>query len=131
MMLEIGARSRRAEKMRRGPARRQDHALERFATLDYTPVVPRSSRLFPKVGDCGSVQCGDYPAAKFEAPDLTGVEPAKVTTTAVVGMGSMGTGIAHALIIAGFPVVVRDENISALEKGLAKITKSIQKQKMM
>ena len=62
-----------------------------------------------------------------KAPDLNGIEPAKITTAAVVGMGSMGTGIAHALIIAGFPVIVRDENTAALEKGTAKIKKSVEK----
>jgi 3-hydroxyacyl-CoA dehydrogenase len=62
-----------------------------------------------------------------KAPDLADVKPAKITTAAVVGMGSMGTGIAHALIIAGLPVIVRDENTAALDKGTAKIKKSLEK----
>ena len=59
--------------------------------------------------------------------ELEGIEAAKINRAAVVGMGSMGTGIVHALIIAGFDVVVRDEGKKALEKGVAKITKSIEK----
>ena len=62
-----------------------------------------------------------------KAPDLAGAEPAKIAKTAVVGMGSMGTGIAQALIVAGLPVVVRDEDAAALDKGLARIQKSVEK----
>ena len=53
--------------------------------------------------------------------------PAKVAKAAVVGMGSMGTGIAHALMIAGVPVVVLDEDESALRRGTARIEKSTAK----
>ena len=56
---------------------------------------------------------------------LEGGEPARIAKAAVIGMGSMGTGIARALIIRGVPVVVRDEDESALEKGLGRIRRSI------
>ncbi len=46
---------------------------------------------------------------------------------AVVGMGSMGTGIAHAFLIAGLPVVALDENAAALEKGRERIARSLEK----
>lgn len=62
-----------------------------------------------------------------KVPELADAEPREIAATAVVGMGSMGTGIAHALIIAGLPVVVRDQDEAALEKGLARIQKSVQK----
>ena len=55
------------------------------------------------------------------------VEPGKVAKAAVIGMGSMGTGIAHALIIGGVPVVARDEDDSALRKGVDRIRSSVQK----
>ena len=58
---------------------------------------------------------------------LADAEPRPVARAAVVGMGTMGGGIAHALIRAGVPVVVRDEDPTALEKGTARITSSIQK----
>jgi 3-hydroxyacyl-CoA dehydrogenase len=62
-----------------------------------------------------------------KAPDLEGVAASEISTTAVVGMGSMGTGIAHALIIAGLPVIVRDEDEAALQRGAARIRKSVEK----
>jgi 3-hydroxyacyl-CoA dehydrogenase len=55
------------------------------------------------------------------------VPPAAVKKTAVVGMGTMGTGIVQALIAAGLPVVVRDENEAALQKGMARIGDSLHK----
>jgi 3-hydroxyacyl-CoA dehydrogenase len=58
---------------------------------------------------------------------LAEAEPRPVARAAVVGMGTMGSGIAHALILAGVPVAVRDKDPSALEKGTARITSSIQK----
>lgn len=54
-------------------------------------------------------------------------ESVRIKSPAVVGMGSMGTGIAHALIISGYPVVVLDENDEALERGVSKIRASIDK----
>lgn len=53
---------------------------------------------------------------------------ATVSKAAVVGMGSMGTGIAQALLMAGLSVVVRDENEAALARGTEKIRQSLQKQ---
>ncbi|MCY3023651.1 MAG: 3-hydroxyacyl-CoA dehydrogenase NAD-binding domain-containing protein, partial [Planctomycetota bacterium] len=46
---------------------------------------------------------------------------------AVVGMGTRGTGIAHALAAAGVPVVVRDEEEAALQKGMERIRSSLGK----
>ena len=53
--------------------------------------------------------------------------PAEIERSAVVGMGSMGTGIAHALIIAGVPVTVLDQDEEIVRKGLARIESSIRK----
>jgi len=65
--------------------------------------------------------------ATAKAPHVEGVAPGKVASAAVVGMGSMGTGIAQALITAGLPVVVRDEDQAAIERGLGRIRKSFEK----
>ena len=46
---------------------------------------------------------------------------------AVVGMGSMGTGIAHAFLIAGLPVVALDEDEAALARGRDRIARSLEK----
>jgi 3-hydroxyacyl-CoA dehydrogenase len=58
---------------------------------------------------------------------LSSVKPNSIAQAAVIGMGSMGTGIAHALIIGGTPVIVRDEDQSVLDKGVGRITRSIEK----
>jgi len=62
-----------------------------------------------------------------KAAEVADAEPAEVTRAAVVGMGSMGTGIAHALILAGVPVVVHDREESAVERGVARIRRSLEK----
>lgn len=58
-------------------------------------------------------------------PELAGQAPAPITKAAVIGMGTMGSGIAQALMLAGVPVVVRDEDASALARGLEKIRSSL------
>lgn len=55
------------------------------------------------------------------------VTPRTVGRAAVVGMGSMGTGIAQALIMSGVPVVIRDASSEALDRGLARIRGSVLK----
>jgi len=53
--------------------------------------------------------------------------PKPVAQAAVVGMGSMGTGIAHACIIGGVPVVACDEQEAALGRGLSRIERSVRR----
>lgn len=60
-------------------------------------------------------------------PELAGVEAALPARAAVVGMGTMGTGIAHAFAQSGVPVLVLDENPAAVQKGLDRIRNSVQK----
>lgn len=62
-----------------------------------------------------------------KAQSASEVRPAEIAKAAVVGMGSMGTGIAHAMIIGGVPVIVRDEDESALQRGIGRIRSSVQK----
>ena len=62
-------------------------------------------------------------AAKIDLPDAT-AEPT-IARVAVIGMGTMGTGIVQALITAAIPVVAFDENPAALERGVAKIRASL------
>lgn len=61
-----------------------------------------------------------------KVPELSGVKAGKVTRAAVVGMGSMGTGIAHALVMGGVRVKVIDENSAAIDRGIERIRGSIQ-----
>ncbi len=88
---------------------------EAFAECIHTPATQNKIYLFFATRQTG------------KAPELAGVQPAKVAKAAVVGMGSMGTGIAQALMIAGVPVVVGDEHDSAVAKGIGKIRSSLQK----
>lgn len=65
-------------------------------------------------------------ASKFGEMGLRGAE-CRITRVGVVGMGSMGTGIAQAFLSAGLPVVVLDENPTALARGRERIARSLDK----
>lgn len=58
---------------------------------------------------------------------LDGIEPGEITTAAVVGMGSMGAGIAQAMLGAGVPVIVHDQDPAAMHRGVERIRGSLQK----
>ena len=47
---------------------------------------------------------------------------------AVIGAGQMGNGIAHVFAQAGFPVTMIDVSAAALEKGVATVTKNLERQ---
>lgn len=49
------------------------------------------------------------------------------TRTAVIGAGRMGTGIAHALLLAGAEVVLVDSTPEAVERGLEKVSSMVAK----
>ncbi len=65
--------------------------------------------------------------ATAKVPELAGVTPREIATAAVVGMGSMGTGIAQALIEADIPVLVLDETPEAIGKATGRIRRSLEK----
>lgn len=62
-----------------------------------------------------------------KVPELDDAPSRPITRVAVIGMGSMGAGIAQAVMQAGVPVIVTDENSSALQKGQERIRESLQK----
>jgi 3-hydroxyacyl-CoA dehydrogenase len=82
-------------------------------------------------------ECMATPAARskiylFFARRLTGKEPAGVAAlplgrAAVVGMGTMGTGIVQALITAGIATTARDEEQRFLDRGRQRIQASLDK----
>ncbi len=53
-----------------------------------------------------------------------GLQPLPIRTAAVIGAGTMGTGIAMTFASAGIPVVVLEASPAALEKGLALVRKN-------
>lgn len=60
-------------------------------------------------------------------PELANITPAPLRQSAVIGMGSMGTGIALALILSGVPAVVLDQSDDALAQGEDKIRDAVNK----
>jgi len=62
-----------------------------------------------------------------KAPELDSAQPVPVDRAAVVGMGSMGAGIAQAFLAAGTPVTVFDADTEAARRGLQRIRKSFEK----
>jgi len=60
-------------------------------------------------------------------PGFSGQAGAGITAAAVIGMGSMGTGIAQALITSGVRVAVLDQDRSALQRGAERIRGSVRK----
>ncbi len=60
-------------------------------------------------------------------PRLDAPESFPIKTTAVVGIGSMGSGIAQAFAIAGKNVIITDVDQQTAEKGLSRITESLER----
>lgn len=54
-------------------------------------------------------------------PALAGIEPHPIRSAAVVGGGTMGTGIAAALLNAGLPLVLVERDEAAVERALVKL----------
>ncbi|MBN1308030.1 MAG: enoyl-CoA hydratase/isomerase family protein, partial [Chitinispirillaceae bacterium] len=85
----------------------------------------------------GFAQCMATPAARnkirlfFAAraaanvPGLDNIEPSAVATTAVVGMGSMGSGIAQVFAAGGKKTFVMDIDDETAEKGVGRIAESL------
>jgi len=85
-------------------------------------------------------QCLDTPAARnkiylffasrktAQTPRLPRPRPSKITTAAVVGAGSMGTGIAQAFASAGLSVILTSTREQTLNSALRRIQKSLRKQ---
>jgi 3-hydroxyacyl-CoA dehydrogenase len=59
-----------------------------------------------------------------KAATVADVKPAEVRQAAVIGAGTMGTGIAMCFANVGIPVTIVEANKDALDRGLAGITKT-------
>ena len=55
--------------------------------------------------------------------DLAGVEPRSIERAAVIGGGTMGAGIAVALLEAGLPVVMIERDAEAVARGISNVRK--------
>jgi 3-hydroxyacyl-CoA dehydrogenase len=58
-----------------------------------------------------------------KVPGLDGVAPRAIASAGVIGSGTMGSGIALALLASGLPVTLYERDAEALERGLAHIGK--------
>jgi 3-hydroxyacyl-CoA dehydrogenase len=61
-------------------------------------------------------------------PGLSGIEPRTIAKTAVVGAGTMGSGIAYSLAAAGLPVVVLEQTAETATNGRDRIDGILQSQ---
>ncbi|NWG32705.1 MAG: enoyl-CoA hydratase/isomerase family protein, partial [Rhodocyclaceae bacterium] len=62
-----------------------------------------------------------------KVPEFETVTPRPVAQAAVVGMGTMGSGIVQVLVQAGLPVTALDRDEAALVRGLERIRNSLDK----
>lgn len=60
-----------------------------------------------------------------EYPELDGVVPRPIAAAGVIGAGTMGTGIAVALLGAGLPVSLYEADADALDRGVKRIGQTI------
>ena len=69
--------------------------------------------------------CASRQTAKI--PELENAVPTRITKAAVLGMGTMGAGIAQALIAAGIDVIACDQSDPALQAGVERIRTSLER----
>lgn len=50
-----------------------------------------------------------------------GFSPRRIRKVAVIGGGLMGSGIATALILSSYPVVLKEVNLKFLEAGIGRV----------
>ncbi len=104
-------------------------AVEAGMTLPFEEGLRREAELFEQC--LHSDQCKALIHAFFaeravsKIPDIPKETPVyPIRQAAVIGAGTMGGGIAMALANAGIPVIIRDAEESALERGMATIRKN-------
>ncbi|KAM1745594.1 hypothetical protein ACFX11_012324 [Malus domestica] len=63
-----------------------------------------------------------------KVPGVTdrGLMPRRVTKVAVIGGGLMGSGIATALILSGYPVILKEVNDKFLQAGISRVRANLQ-----
>jgi len=101
-------------------------AIEAAATLDFDAGLAREAELFEAA--MATVESGAQrhiffaERAAAKVPGLAaGVAPLPVASVAVIGAGTMGSGIATAFLNIGLPVTLVDRDAAAVERGAAGI----------
>ena len=97
-------------------------AMEAASDLDYKFGIAREARLFTELVVSEPAQAAIHLFfAERELGKIPGlaaeVKPKEIKSAAVVGAGTMGTGIAMVFANAGIPVSVIDVNVEQVERG--------------
>lgn len=105
-------------------------AVEGAATLPFSEGIAREAELFQKCRQSVESNALRYLfAAERSAGRIAGPEaPKPVTQVAVIGAGTMGSGVAIALLDAGLSVTLVDAAKEGLERGLGTIRRTYQSQ---
>ncbi len=103
-------------------------AMERGLSEDFEGDLKREAELFC---DCALSEVAKNLIGIFlntrsagRLPRIQGVEPKKVKRVAMLGGGTMGSGITNLLLSHGFEAVLWDINDEAIQKGLSAIRKT-------
>lgn len=95
-------------------------------TLSFEDAMAEERRLFetatgtPRFGALRHLFFAERTAAR-PSGDVAEAEPRAVQTVAVIGAGTMGSGIAMAFANGGFDVIVRETDEAALARGMERI----------
>jgi 3-hydroxyacyl-CoA dehydrogenase len=97
-------------------------AIEAASDLDYKYGIAREARLFNELVVSAPAQSAIHLFfAERELSKIPGlaadIKPKEIKSAAVVGAGTMGTGIAMVFANAGIPVSVIDVNVEQVERG--------------
>jgi 3-hydroxyacyl-CoA dehydrogenase/enoyl-CoA hydratase/carnithine racemase len=103
-------------------------AMERGLSDDFEADLRIEADLFSDcvVSDVAKNLIGIFlnTRAAGKLPRIKGVEPQKIKTAAMLGGGTMGSGITNLLLSNGFETILWDINDEAIQKGLSAIRKT-------
>jgi len=103
-------------------------AMERGLSDDFEADLKIEAELFSDcaVSDVAKNLIGIFlnTRAAGKLPRIKGVEPQKIRTVAMLGGGTMGSGIVNLLLSNGFETILWDINDEAIQKGVSAIKKT-------
>jgi len=102
--------------------------MERGLSADFEADLRIEAELFSDcaVSDVAKNLIGIFlnTRAAGKLPRIKGIEPQKIKTVAMLGGGTMGSGITNLLLSNGFKAILWDINDEAIQKGLSAIRKT-------
>jgi 3-hydroxyacyl-CoA dehydrogenase/enoyl-CoA hydratase/carnithine racemase len=103
-------------------------AMERGLSDDFEADLKIEAELFSDcaVSDVAKNLIGIFlnTRAAGKLPRIKGVEPQKIKTVAMLGGGTMGSGIVNLLLNNGFETILWDINDEAIQKGVSAVRKT-------